>query len=182
MADFKTVIDQAAAYIEAHKSVAKPAIVLDIDETSLSNWEEIEQDDFGFLASGNCSLDQGVGCGDAAWELSARASAIKPTLELFKNAQLAKIDVFLITGRHERSDLREATEKNLRDVGYVGYTDLIMQPKLSATVRGFKTAARKEIQDKGYTIIANIGDQFSDLDESPGETQFHVPNPFYFLP
>src|SRR6202035_4855129 len=30
MTDFKTVIDQAAAYIEAHKSVAKPAIVLDI--------------------------------------------------------------------------------------------------------------------------------------------------------
>jgi hypothetical protein len=64
----------------------------------------------------------------------------------------------------------------------VGYTDLIMQPKLSPTVRGFKTAARKEIQDKGYTIIANIGDQFSDLDENPGEIQFHVPNPFYFLP
>ena len=57
-----------------------------------------------------------------------------------------------------------------------------MQPKLSATVRGFKAAARKQIQDNGYTIIANVGDQFSDLDENPGETQFHVPNPFYFLP
>lgn len=182
MADFQKVIDQATTYIEAHKNVTKPAIALDIDETSLSNWEEIEQDDFGFLTSGSCSLDQGVGCGDAAWELSARASAIKPTLELFKNARLAKIDIFFITGRHDRPDLREATERNLRDVGYVGYTDLVMQPKLSATVRGFKAAARKQIQDNGYTIIANIGDQFSDLDENPGETQFHVPNPFYFLP
>jgi hypothetical protein len=33
-------------------TVANPAIVLDIDETSLSNWPEIPADEFGYIGDG----------------------------------------------------------------------------------------------------------------------------------
>lgn len=46
-----------------------------------------------------------------------------------------------------------------------------------------KTAARIDIESRlGYTIIANIGDQDSDLRGGHAERTFKVPNPFYFIP
>jgi len=35
---------------------------------------------------------------------------------------------------------------------------------------------------KEFTIIANIGDQRSDLDGGYSERTWRVPNPFYFIP
>jgi acid phosphatase len=65
--------------------------VLEIDETSLSNWLEIEENDFAFIPVGVCTLQPGVACGDQAWELSARAEALKPTLDLFKTAKSLRV-------------------------------------------------------------------------------------------
>ncbi len=49
---------------------------------------------------------------------------------------------------------------------------------------------RQKIADRGYKIIANVGDQWSDIDEDPvgeskfgyvAERNFKVPNPFTFI-
>ena len=182
-ADFAARVGEAIAYLKEHGSEEpNPAIVLDIDETSLSNWQEIEQDDFGFIPGGPCTLDPGIACGDANWELSARATVLKPTLELFNLARAMMIPVFFITGRRDKPDLRAATIKNLNDAGYDGWQDLIMRPLDSqGPVAPYKSGEREKIEKK-FRIILNVGDQQSDLDGGFAKKTVRVPNPFYFIP
>jgi hypothetical protein len=46
----------------------------------------------------------------------------------------------------------------------------------------FKAPERAKIAAKGYTIIANVGDQPSDLAGGYAERTFLLPNPFYRVP
>jgi len=45
----------------------------------------------------------------------------------------------------------------------------------------FKSEARAAITKQGYTIIASIGDQYSDLKGGYAEKTFKLPNPYYYL-
>lgn len=182
--DIESVLSEAKMYVEAReKQVSKPAIVLDIDETSLSNWEEILADDFGYIPDGPCDLSPNYACGFKEWELSARASVIAPTLELYRTAKGDNVAIFFVTGRHENPGERKATEKNLRDAGYYDWAGLIMRPEgTTASIADFKTIARANISGLGFVVIANVGDQLSDLAGGYSERVFKVPNPFYFIP
>lgn len=182
-AELAEVASQAQAYVEMRAGqVAKPALVLDIDETSLSNWQEIHANDFGFIYGGACDQLPSGPCGVHAWELSARAEAIAPTLALFNAAKAKGVAIFFITGRAD--DEQTETAKNLRGAGYDGWADLIMRnaSERRLTAKEYKTARRAKIAEGGYTIIANMGDQWSDLDGGYSERAFKLPNPFYFLP
>jgi acid phosphatase len=177
--------------IERAPQVTNPAIVLDIDETSLSNWEQLYHNQFGYFKNGPCNLKPSApSCGQSAWELSASATAIKPTLELFNIAQNLygrngeKVAIFFVTGRIENPRERIATERNLRKAGYKNWKQLILRPASSEKdpyVSCFKTKARMKIESDHFTIIANIGDQLSDLIGGHAERTFKIPNPFYFL-
>jgi hypothetical protein len=193
-ADVTAALGAARAWVgKRAPEVAKPAIVLDIDETSLSNWEEIFRNDFGYIPYGACDLNAQSACGEHAWELSARAVAIEPTLELFNFAQTLKgkngepVDIYFITGRFEDPVERAATEWNLHKVGYDKWRQLFMRDasKSFKNVSVYKTWARTQIE-ADHIIIANVGDQFSDLvgDQSGDHAErcFKVPNPFYFIP
>jgi nuclease S1 len=175
LADAQSYVDHRAA------EVNHPAIVLDIDETSLSNWPEIAADDYGYIASGPCNL--AGPCGDNSWELSAQAAAIAPTLRLFNEAKAKNVKIFFVTGRRESPALRDATERNLRAAGYDGWEQLYMRPSSdsNASVQPYKSGTRAEIAKK-FTIIANVGDQKSDLDGGHAERSWKVPNPFYYIP
>jgi acid phosphatase len=50
------------------------------------------------------------------------------------------------------------------------------------SVADFKAPERAKIEMKGYTIIANVGDQPSDLAGGHAERTFQLPNPFYRVP
>jgi predicted secreted acid phosphatase len=180
--DVSRVVDDAASYVESRAGKAiRPALVLDIDETSLSNWIEIAANDFGYIPSGTCAdLPKGP-CGARAWELSAQASAIEPTLGLFRLAKARGVAVFFVSGRPEEE--RAATEVNLKRVGYEGWAGLIMVPpqQRPASIVAFKAPARAKIESDGYTIIATVGDQQSDLDGGHAERGFKLPNPFYLI-
>jgi acid phosphatase len=176
--------------VEQAGRVDHPAIVLDIDETSLSNWEQIHHNDFAYVPSGACDLKSGSACGQREWELSASATAIAPTLELFNVAKALKgrdgspVAIFFVTGRFDDPFERLATEWNLRRVGYEGWQGLVLRPDATRgnLVSEYKKAARADIEDRqGFTIIANIGDQISDLVGGHAQRCFKVPNPFYFL-
>ena len=53
--EFDRVINDAISYIiQRSKNDTMLALVLDIDETSLSNWPEIKANDFGFFHKGRC--------------------------------------------------------------------------------------------------------------------------------
>jgi hypothetical protein len=89
--DVKNALAQARDWIAQHVGeYEKPALVLDIDETSLSNWEQIYHNDFAYIPSGTCDLKSGSACGQREWELSANAVALPPTLELFNFAKTLK--------------------------------------------------------------------------------------------
>jgi hypothetical protein len=100
------------------------------------------------------------------------------------------VDVFFVTGRQESDasvDGRTPTEwtlENLRNAKYEGVSPdhLYMRPaNSSGPVSDYKATARTDIEKHGFTIIANIGDQGSDLAGGHAERTFKVPNP-YFIP
>jgi predicted secreted acid phosphatase len=173
--------------------VSNPAIVLDIDETSLSNWTRIVRDDFAYIANGSCDLKPGDPCGDLAWQQSAQAPALQPTLDLFSFAKCGsaqapqnctKVAVFFVTGRYQRDGAQAWTERNLSNAGYRGWDGLYMRDPATEgrPVSEHKTKAREDIESHGFTIIANVGDQESDLAGGHAERTFKIPNPFYFIP
>lgn len=185
--DIEKVLADARAHVEARADkVEKPALVLDIDETSLSNRPFFLANDFGTIMQGACKLDAGKSvpdepCGFNAWLTEHEAKAIDPTLKLFNLAKSKNVAVFFITGR--RANERPPTIANLKKAGYEGWTDLMMRaPDDQTPVGMFKMAERAKIAARGFTIIANVGDQRSDLDGGYAERTFRVPNPFYFLP
>lgn len=181
--DLAAVSAEAKTWLtsEAGK-VARQALVFDIDETALSNWEIIKLDDFGRPVAGPCNPGWGAPCGWAAWDQLGRDPPIEPTLDLFRSARDLGIAVFFITGRPESQ--RAATERNLAAAGYRGYAKLYMVPNGAnfASATDFKTPIRARIEDMGYTIVANIGDQPSDLVGGHAQKRFLLPDPFYRVP
>jgi predicted secreted acid phosphatase len=147
----------------------KLAIVLDIDETSLSNYSAINADNFTFGVNSQ---------GEAVNKIGV---AIAPTLELFNLAKKNGVAVFFITGRGEA--VRQPTTENLQAQGYSGWDGLTLKPAgTTLTTVAYKSGARAAIEQQGYRIIANVGDQYSDLAGGHEDKAFKLPNPFYFLP
>ncbi|HMF54065.1 MAG TPA: HAD family acid phosphatase [Edaphobacter sp.] len=159
--------------IATAKAGEKLAMVLDIDETSMSGFCELRREDYGFLLA---SFNK--------WVVTPEAAVPIPgTLRLCDKARAAGLEVFFITGR--RDELRDATEKNLTLAGYKGWKGLALRngpQKTMATVE-YKSEERKKIVDAGYRIVMSVGDQWSDLNgTSKAEISVKLPNPFYYLP
>ena len=86
-ADVAAVVDQARAFLESRvPRGGKLAIVLDIDETALSNLPSFRANDWGFVIPGPCDLPRGP-CGLIAWIAMAQAEPIKPVLTLTRLAR-----------------------------------------------------------------------------------------------
>jgi hypothetical protein len=180
--DITAVIADAKAYVDRRADqVRNPAVVLDIDETSLTNWDNLHDNDFGFIKDGPCPEQPSEACGFNAWILLAHAAPIEPTRTFFNALRARNVSVFFITGR--RTSQRDATLLNLDHAGYEGWTRLITRPDddTSRSIVPFKSGERKKIADAGYTILATIGDQQSDIDGGAAECGFKLPNPFYFI-
>ena len=179
--DFAAVVDQAKAYLEQRaKGGGKLAIVLDIDETSLSNWTAYKLNGYARITGGECNLEKGP-CGLRAWQAMAQSPALKPTLELDRLARSKGVEVFFISGRP--AELRDATERNLRAAGYDWNGLIIYAPGAHFdSAVDFKAGERKKLTEQGYTIVLNMGDQDSDLKGGFAERTFKLPNPVYFIP
>jgi hypothetical protein len=195
---YRRDLDDAGAYAIAQLDAAvqknanaRPAIVLDIDETSLSNLDEMLNDDFVYNANAPCNSVSRTPtsasspkpiCGMFAWDSKAKTPAIPATKALFDEAKKLRVAVFFVTGRHEFE--RGWTSVNLKNVGYTGFAGLYLEPNDQSYVSAadFKISARKTIQNLGYHIILNVGDQMSDLTGSVSDTVVQYPNPFYRLP
>jgi len=179
--DVTKVVASARAWLDQRsKTAAKPAIVLDIDETSLSTWPAYRLNGWVRITNGGCDLQQGP-CGLRAWQALAQSKAIAPTLALARHARELGVAVFFITGRP--ANLRQATERNLKDEGYE-WTGVILQPEGAqfASAVDFKAPERRKLTEQGYTIVLSMGDQQSDLTGGYAERTFKLPNPVYYLP
>jgi predicted secreted acid phosphatase len=154
------------ARLDAWSSAKTPAVVLDIDETSLSNYN-------GLSATGFTQV------GNVINPASATGTAIQSTLSFYRHARARKVAVFFVTGRPPQ--LAGVTALNLTNVGYdQGWNGLYTKPA-SAGTQQFKSSTRASIEQRGYDIVANIGDQESDLDGGHADRGFKLPNPFYFI-
>jgi acid phosphatase len=147
----------------------KLALVLDIDETALSNYSAISADNFTYGPNSQAEAVNEIGV------------AIQPTLKLYRDAQARGIAVFFITGRPEAE--RQPTIENLQREGYSNWAGLTLkQPGTTMTTVQYKSSARAAIEQQGYRIIANVGDQYSDLAGGHADVAYKLANPFYFLP
>jgi len=172
--DLGSVALKATKYLarrlnHAPKPGEKLAMVLDIDETTLTNLPHFLANDFGYVP--------------VVWNryvATGQAKAIVPVQVAYDMAVRANVAVFFITARKE--SMRAATERNLREVGYDTWAKTYFQPEDSEeTAQRYKTAIRKKITAEGYTIIINIGDQDSDLRGGYAERTFKLPNPIYIV-
>ena len=130
---------------------------------------------------------------------------LAPTLALYhfarceevgEPADCKKVEVFFVTGRRETEYQgpdpefkgKKASDWTLRNLDLAGYGAVaadhlyMRDPASTGLVSEHKVAARTAIETLGYTIVANIGDQESDLVGGHAERTFKVPNPFYFIP
>ena len=174
--DLDAQADLAIAYLQkraAHNPKnQKLALVLDIDETTLTNYSALAKS--GFALNGAGFYD---------WIQKASAPAIPGTLRLYKEAQKLGVSVFFLTGRPEM--LRAATEKNLAEQGFTNYAELLLRKndELKVPTIEYKSGRRAKIEAAGYVIAVSVSDQWSDLRGKP-EAEYSVkyPNPFYYIP
>jgi predicted secreted acid phosphatase len=149
--DCQTVMDQALPYLKERIAAARPgekqAIVFDIDNTTLET-------DYGF---------------------SYPQPANKPVLNVAKYAQEHGVSLFFVTARP--GIIEEPTEWNLKYDGY-DVSGLYVRGlfDLFKDVAAYKTAQRVDIENKGYTIIANIGNSATDLSGGHAEKTFKLPD------
>lgn len=151
--DVTAVMGAARPYVEQRLASSpageKPAIVLDIDNSSLET--------------------------DFHWFWTNPTPAIAPVLDLTRYANARGVAVFFVTARP--GILYSLTEHNLTSVGYpVSGLYVRDLPNLFSQVSAYKTAKRTEIENRGYTIIANIGNNESDLVGGHAERTFKLPD------
>jgi acid phosphatase len=144
-------------------------VVFDIDETLLSNYLGVPNSD---PESGSIGQFPGALSGTGT-----RMPGVSDAYDLAKRRGMA---VFLITARPSIvPGLRETTLRNLAAVGYTGYAGVSLKADPAGSSATYKAGERAAIEAQGYTVVANVGDQESDLAGGHAERTFKLPNPFY---
>jgi acid phosphatase len=113
--------------------------------------------------------------------LEGSAPVLPETQRLFQKLISLGIKPVFLTGRTE--DQRAITVANLRRQGYSGWEKLLLKPiGFKGTAIGYKSSARQKLQNAGYVIVGNIGDQWSDILGAPeGARTFKLPDPIYYI-
>ena len=175
---------QAAKYLTGkahHAHSAQEAIILDVDDTSLSTYHYELETSFVYSPASNASYI---------------ATKTMPTVFGMNNlavwAQPQGYAVSYITGRPESQ--RTYTEANLGAVGFPSATDANLFMKNAANAPAYlpcaaicatdqyKTYTRALIEALGYDIVGNFGDQYSDPSCGHADKTFKIPNPMYSIP
>ncbi len=175
---------QAEDYLRAragHGHGAKPAIVLDVDDTSLNTYNYELEVTFVYTPASN-----------AQYIATKTMPAVFGMNSLAAWAQAHGYTVFYITGRPQSQ--RAATEANLAAVGFPAANEgnLFMKDAANppaylpcgatCTTDQYKAGTRAHLEALGYRIEGNFGDQYSDLSGGHADRDFKLPNPMYFIP
>lgn len=164
------IITGAIKKFENMKFEENSAVVLDIDETALANYPHIKSMGFG---SENRAWDE--------WTSSAKAKAIPQVKKLYDFLVSKGVKIFFITGRDVK--YYEPTRQNLINAGYTKIDTLICRSKEEKNITAvqYKAAHRAALVNKGAKIIANVGDQWSDLKGGNSGIIIKLPNCLYVL-
>ena len=200
-----SVAAKGASWLHARDNVPSRAVVLDVDDTTLTtfNYELYSNWAFNFGPVAPPVANQLTNADFVNQQLFP---AVPGMVDMVNQAAAEQYAVFLLTGRptsQAAATLGNLTSDNVGvDAGYPAPTELFTKPPktdyatqapwllpcINDTTSGcntddYKTLTRKHIeQDLGYDIVANFGDQFSDLNGGFADKTFKMPNPNYFLP
>jgi predicted secreted acid phosphatase len=196
-----SVAADGATYLakKAKHSTKNKAIILDVDDTTLRTWNYEIASNFAYNATVNATYVNG--------QLFEPVFGMVDTV---KKAQAEGYSIFFLTGRpatQEATTLGNLTSDGIGiDAGYPAPTTLkdgedglftkpavadypdylktacAADPNGSCTTLHYKSATRAHIESLGYDIVANFGDQYSDLNGGYANKTFKLPNPTYFLP
>ncbi|MEV5172751.1 HAD family acid phosphatase [Streptomyces flaveolus] len=184
-ADAKSYIDKAAR--KARHKGEKPAVVFDIDDTLLLSLDYEKRYNYTYNSS---TWNDYVNRADRP--------AVFGSPELVRYAASKGVEVFYNSGLSEAQ--RAGAVENLKkvgadvnlDAGHVFLKDKANPPAYlkdcatpgtwNCTTVQYKSGTRQHIEDDlGYEIIANFGDQYSDLDGGHADRTYKLPNPTYFV-
>lgn len=182
-----------------HAGHGQPAIVMDVDDTTLATWNYEIFSNWAYNPTSNATYVNGQ-----------LFPAVPGMVGMVRKAAAEGYAIIFITGRpatQEAATLGNLTADKVGvDAGYPTPTTLndgedglftkpavasypaylqaacAADPNGSCTTIHYKTATRAHIESLGYDIVANFGDQFSDLNGGFAERTFKMPNPNYFLP
>jgi len=181
------------------------AIVLDVDDTTLTTWNYEIYSNWAYNAQFPLSNPPKT-MSNADFVLAELFPATPGMVDMVKKAAKEGYAIFFITGRPATQEA--ATLGNLGNVGYPspttlgnGEDGLFTKPATtdypqylvdecgqtngvnnSCSTIQYKSATRAHIESLGYDIEANFGDQFSDLKGGYADKTFKMPNPNYYLP
>jgi hypothetical protein len=169
----------------SHHTTAKKAVLFDVDDTTLNTYDYEIYSNFVYNPTTNAYF-----VANPAYQLKA----VPHMVALEQYAAAKGYTVFFLTGRPVTQ--LGGTIANLKSVGYSVtdanvYTKDPADPWLSGCVSGgkvtcttiqYKSLTRQHIESLGYDIVANFGDQYSDLIGGFADRTFKIPNPMYYLP
>jgi predicted secreted acid phosphatase len=182
----KQIVASAEAYLAQaaarYHGKGKPAVVFDIDDTLLNTYDYTLAEQFGYDSASN-----------QVWIDDAAFPAVFYMPQLVSFAAKAGYSVFYITGRP--TSQTAATIKDLTSAGYAAPAagHLFLKPASppsylhcaaapTCTTTEYKSGTRKYISSLGYTVVADFGDQYSDLLGGDAGHQVKLPNPMYYIP
>jgi len=236
----RSVADKGDNWLAARSKVPNKAIVLDVDDTTLTTWNYELYSNWDFNPTTNAifvGLTQ-INPTPAPPTFTGNMFPATPGMvDLANHAKALGYSIFWITGRGDSQ--HQATIANLVndsaaglpnidtvslsgktvpeiDAGYVmptpintghgGFTDGLFTkppvgsypayldtpefcgpfihatPAASCPTIQYKSGTRAYIESQGYDIVADFGDQFSDLEGGFADKTFKMPNPNYYLP
>jgi len=164
------IIDDAISYLDKKKISEKSVVVIDIDETALSNYQYTKEIGFGYIYK---SWND--------WQQKGIAPAIKNTKRFYDYLISKNIHVVFLTGRE--AEMRDVTKRNLVEQGYTKFDTLIARSEAERNLSSasFKLKKRNELVKNGYDIIASVGDQQSDFEGGNTGYEIKLPNYLYLL-
>jgi hypothetical protein len=184
---------------EHHRTHGTRAIVLDVDDTTLATWNYEVASNWAYNPATN-----------AQFVTEQKFPAVFGMVDTARAAEREGYAIFFLTGRpaaQEQATLGNLTADGIGvDAGYpkptalrdgedglftkpavADYPDYLKaacagDPNGACTTVHYKSATRAHIESLGYDIVANFGDQYSDLEGGHADRTFKLPNPNYFLP
>lgn len=168
--DLKKIIENAKEKFSKVEVKQNSAVVFDVDDTVLLNYEASKKMGFGYVKE---ISDK--------WVSSAKVPAIPQVKDLYNYLLDRNFKIIFLTGRFQNE--YDYTYQNLVNEGYAKFDTLIVrrpeEEKLFAVE--FKSNVRTELTKQGYEIIGNVGDQWSDLEGPYSGIKIKIPNYLYLI-
>ena len=236
----RSVADKGDNWLAARSKVANKAIVLDVDDTTLTTWNYELYSNWDFNPTTNAifvGLTQ-INPTPAPPTFTGNMFPATPGMvNMVSHAKALGYSIFWITGRGDSqhqatiANLVSDSAAGLQDIltvslsgktvpeidagyplptgintGHGGFTDGLFTkppvgsypayldtpefcgpfihatPAASCPTIQYKSGTRAYIESQGYDIVADFGDQFSDLLGGFADKTIKMPNPNYYLP